>query len=55
MHKGNVTDARVAKPLGLGLDEKAQETVRTWRFKPAMRNGTPVPVRVIVEVSFRLF
>jgi TonB family protein len=53
--KGNVTDARVAKPLGLGLDEKAVETVRTWRFKPAMRNGTPVPVRVIVEVSFRLF
>ena len=53
--RGNVTDARVAKPLGLGLDEKAVETVKTWRFKPALRNGTPVPVRVMVEVSFRLF
>jgi TonB family protein len=54
--QGNVAnDVRVVKPLGLGLDEKAMETVRTWKFKPAMRNGTPVPVRVIVEVSFRLF
>ncbi len=53
--QGNVTDAKVARPLGLGLDEKAQETVRTWKFKPALRNGSPVPVRVIVEVTFRLF
>jgi TonB family protein len=53
--KGDVTDCRVVKPLGLGLDEKAVETVRTWKFKPAMRNGVPVPVRVIVEVFFRLF
>jgi TonB family protein len=53
--QGNVTDPRVVRPLGLGLDEKALETVRTWKFKPALRNGSPVPVRVIVEVSFRLF
>jgi protein TonB len=53
--QGSVTDARVVKPLGLGLDEKALETVRTWKFKPGMRNGIPVPVRVMIEVSFRLF
>jgi TonB family protein len=52
--QGNVTDARVVRPLGLGLDEKAVETVQTWKFKPAMRNGVPVPVRVSVEVFFRL-
>ena len=52
---GAVTDCRVVKPLGLGLDEKAVETVRTWKFKPGMRNDVPVPVRVMVEVSFRLF
>ncbi|MGO8813937.1 MAG: energy transducer TonB [Terriglobia bacterium] len=52
---GNVTECRVIKPLGLGLDEKAVETVKTWKFKPAQRNGTPVPVQVTVEVSFRLF
>lgn len=53
--QGNVTEIRVVKPLGLGLDEKAVDTVRTWKFKPATRNGIPVPVRVAVEVSFRLF
>jgi protein TonB len=53
--QGSVSDARVVKPLGLGLDEKALDTVRTWKFKPGMRNGVPVPVRVMVEVTFRLF
>ena len=52
---GAVTQCQVVKPLGLGLDEKAVETVKTWKFKPAMKNGTPVAVRVMVEVSFRLF
>jgi TonB family protein len=51
---GAVTDCKVLKPLGKGLDERAVETVKTWKFKPAMRNGTPVPVRVMVEVAFRL-
>ena len=53
--QGNVTDSRIVKPLGLGLDEKAIETIKTWKFKPGMRNGTPAPVRMMVEVSFRLF
>jgi len=53
--QGNTTEARVVKPLGMGLDEKAVEAVRTWKFKPALRSGVPVPVRVYVEVSFRLF
>jgi TonB family protein len=53
--QGVVSDARVVKQLGLGLDEKALETVRTWRFKPGTRNGVPVAVRCMVEVTFRLF
>jgi TonB family protein len=52
---GSVTDAVVVKPLGYGLDENAVKTVRTWKFKPAMRQGVPVPVRVFVEVTFKLF
>ncbi len=52
---GNVAKCQVIKPLGLGLDEKALETVKTWKFKPAMKNGVAVPVQVTVEVSFRLF
>jgi periplasmic protein TonB len=53
--QGNVTDAHAVRRLGLGLDENAERTVRTWKFKPALRNGNPVPVRVMVEVTFRLF
>jgi TonB family protein len=52
--QGNVQNVRVVKPLGLGLDEKAAEAVRTWRFKPGMRNGAPVAVQMSVEVLFRL-
>jgi len=53
--QGNVSDVRVARPLGLGLDENAVSTVKTWKFKPALRGGVPVAVRVSVEVTFRLF
>jgi len=53
--QGNVGDIRVTKGLGMGLDEKAIEAVRTWRFRPGLRKGVPVPVRVLVEVYFRLF
>ncbi|HTV53944.1 MAG TPA: energy transducer TonB [Terriglobia bacterium] len=48
-------DVQVVKPLGLGLDEEAVKTVRTWKFKAAVRNGLPVAVRVDIEVTFRLF
>ena len=51
---GHVERAGIVRPLGLGLDAKALEAVRTWKFKPALRRGVPVPVRAIVEVSFRL-
>ena len=53
--QGDVADVSVLKPLGMGLDEKAVSTVRTWKFHPALRNNTPVAVRVSVEITFRLF
>jgi TonB family protein len=53
--QGNVRNVRIAKPLGMGLDEEAVKTVSTWRFKPSMRQGVPVPVQAEVEVRFRLF
>jgi len=52
---GNVADVKVERPLGKGLDESAIETLRTWKFQPAMRKGKPVAVRVMVEVNFRMF
>jgi protein TonB len=39
----------------MGLDQKALEAVRQYRFKPAMENGHPVPVQVNVEVQFQIF
>jgi TonB family protein len=44
----------VARSLGLGLDEKAIEAVRQWKFKPGMKGDTPVTVAVTIEVNFRL-
>jgi TonB family protein len=39
----------------MGLDEKALEAVRTWRFEPARKDGVPVAVQISVEVNFRLY
>jgi TonB family protein len=47
-------DIRVARSLGMGLDEKAVEAVRRWKFTPAMKDGKPVAVAINVEVNFRL-
>ncbi len=53
---GNPQNPRVIRPLGMGLDEKALEAVKQFRFKPAMKDGkTPVPVMITVEVNFRLY
>lgn len=52
---GKPRDLRVARSLGMGLDQKALEAVRLWRFKPAMKDGTPVAVQINVEVNFHLY
>src|SRR6185437_4967225 len=51
---GNVTAASVLRSLGMGLDEKAIEAVRQWKFNPATQNGKPVAVQVPLSVNFRL-
>jgi protein TonB len=52
---GRVHDIKVSRGLGLGLDEKAIEAVRQWKFDPARKDNQPVPVQVSIEVSFRLY
>ena len=45
----------VLRALGMGLDEKAIEAVKQYRFKPAMKDGKAVPVQIAVEVSFHIY
>ncbi|MBZ5508629.1 MAG: energy transducer TonB [Acidobacteriia bacterium] len=45
----------VVRSLGMGLDEKALEAVRTWRFDPARKDGRPVAVQMNIIVNFNLF
>jgi TonB family protein len=50
--QGRVTDVRVLKPLGLGLDESAVAAVQQWRFRPATLGGRPLPVYFQLSVTF---
>jgi TonB family protein len=52
---GRPRDVRVSRSLGLGLDEKAMDAVRSWKFEPARKDGQPVAVQINVEVNFRLY
>jgi protein TonB len=52
---GRPYDIHVRQSLGMGLDEKAIEAVRCWRFRPATLQGQPVAARIAVEVNFHLY
>lgn len=53
--KGNPTNFRVISGLGMGLNEKAIEAVRGWKFEPAFgKDGKPVAAKIAVEVDFHL-
>jgi TonB family protein len=51
---GSVGDVRVATSLDPELDDAAVRAMKQWQFKPGMRSGQPVPVRIEVEMSFTL-
>jgi periplasmic protein TonB len=53
--EGKVRDVTVIKSLERSLDQQAITAVRTWKFEPAMKDGTPVAVHLKAEVSFRLY
>lgn len=54
LQNGTVGRVKVLNGLGSGLDERAIDAVRQWRFEPARLRGTPVDVVVEVTVEFRL-
>ena len=51
---GSPRDIVVTRGLGFGLDEAAVDCVQKWRFKPGMKEGSPVNVQATIDVNFRL-
>jgi len=51
---GRAVNLRIVRSLGLGLDEKALEAIRQWKFRPGYKDGKPVVVAATIEVNFRL-
>jgi len=51
--QGEVNHVDIARWAGFGLDEASVDTVRQLHFFPALRGGTPVPIRVLVRYNFR--
>jgi TonB family protein len=52
---GRATDVHVLKGVPFGLNEQAIHAVNEWTFRPASASGTPVAVRVPIEMNFQLY
>ena len=53
--EGVPTAVHILSPLGAGLDAKAVQAVKSWKFKPAEKDGQPVAVTIAVQVDFHLY
>ncbi len=51
---GNVTETKVIKKLGLGLDESAQKAIKQTKFFPGKKNGKVVVSQATIKVNFSL-
>lgn len=51
--KGQVAAVRVLRSDEKAFEQSAVDTVKKWKFKPAEKNGHPVPVQVTVEMKFQ--
>jgi protein TonB len=52
LEDGRIGDVRVGRSLHPDLDQAAIGSVRQWRFRPGLRNGSPIAMIVTVDVSF---
>jgi TonB family protein len=53
--QGRTKHVRVLRGVGDGLDEKALEAVKQYKFSPAMEGGKPVLVELKTEINFKIF
>jgi len=49
---GKTSNIRVVKSLSVGQDRLAVEAVKKWKFKPAVKDGKPVAVKISMEVRY---
>lgn len=52
--QGNPQNVHIVRHLGMGLDDKAIQAVKQYKFRPAMYQGHPVAVQMIIDVDFHL-
>jgi hypothetical protein len=52
---GKPQEIAVGRPIGLGLDENAVESIRKAAFEPAIKDGKPVPVLLDLVVQFHIY
>jgi TonB family protein len=52
---GKATNMKIARPLGMGLDEQAVAAVSAWKFAPARSHGHPVDVSTYIEIDFHMY
>ncbi|HVZ16780.1 MAG TPA: energy transducer TonB, partial [Terriglobales bacterium] len=52
---GRTRELRIARSLGMGLDQQAINAVKLWKFEPARKDDRPVAVQINIEVNFRLY
>jgi len=52
---GKPSNVVVTKKIGMGMDERAVETVSRWKFDPGRRYGKPVVSRLRLTLTFKLF
>jgi protein TonB len=51
---GGMKSAKIIRGLPFGLNDKAINAIRQWKFRPATLNGQPVTVQVMIELAFHL-
>lgn len=52
---GQPSDIKLVSPIGYGLDEKAMDSVKTWKFEPGRRGSEPMATYATIEVAFHLY
>lgn len=50
---GTVGSTQIVRWAGYGLDESVEKAVRSMNWRPAMRDGKPLPMRVLLRYNFK--